>query len=255
MTRILLIGTGRMAYQLGHAITGAGLPLVGVAGRDLSKREALARTLGTRAIDLGKPLPAADLILIAVSDDAISAVAAALPASDAVVAHTAGAVDLEVLLPHAHRAMLWPIQSLGHGAPMDLREVPMVVEAIDEKSRVVMRDLAARLSEVNIELSLAQRRRVHLAAVLTSNLPVWLFREAQRLLREEKLPPGLLDPLWKTTAQRAATFGPEHALTGPARRGDQRTVQEHLELLKHDPDLRAVYELLSTQILRTYGQG
>lgn len=253
MTRILLIGTGRMAYQLGHAIVRAGLPLTGVAGRDRSKREALARTLDRPAIDLTRPLPEADLALLAVSDDAIAQVAKQIPSSGMVVAHTAGAVDLDVLAPHTHRGVIWPIQSLGHGAPMDLRDVPMVVDAGDDTARNVLLDLAGRLSEVRIELPMEQRRRVHLAAVLTSNLPVWLFREAQRLLREQKLPPGLLIPLWKATAQRAATFGPEQALTGPARRGDLRTMQEHLDLLSGDPDLRATYDLLSRQILRAYG--
>ena len=43
MTSILLIGTGRMAYHLGHAIKHAGLPLIGVAGRD-------AETLADRGL-------------------------------------------------------------------------------------------------------------------------------------------------------------------------------------------------------------
>jgi predicted short-subunit dehydrogenase-like oxidoreductase (DUF2520 family) len=255
MNNILLIGTGRMAYQLGHAIVKSGLHLVGVAGRDLEGRERLARFLDSKAIDLGKPLPPADLILVAVSDDAIAEVAAKLPAGDTVVAHTAGAIGLEVLAPHQHRGVIWPIQSLSHGAPMDLRDVPMVVDASDDRARRTLLNLAKRLSEVVLELALEQRQRVHLAAVLTSNLPVWLAHEAQRLLREQKLPPSLLTPLWKTTAAKAATFGPEQALTGPARRGDTKSIQHHLDLLANEPGLRQVYALLSEQIMRAYGHG
>lgn len=253
MTRILLIGTGRMAYQLGHAMVKAGLHLVGVAGRNVEAREALARFLDRQAIDLTKPLPAADLILLAVSDDAIAQVAAQLPPTDAVVAHTAGAMELDLLKPHQHRGVLWPIQSLSHGAPMALHDVPMVVDATDDTARRALLAVANALSEVVLELSLEQRQRVHLAAVLTSNLPVWLAREAQRLLREAKLPPSLLTPLWKATANRTALYGPEQALTGPARRGDTHTIQHHLDLLTSEPDLRAVYSLLSDQILKAYG--
>lgn len=252
MTRILIIGTGRMAYQLGHAMVKAGLNVVGVAGRNTEARTALARFLDTRTIDLTKPLPGVDLIMVAVSDDAIAEVAAALPPTDAVVVHTAGALGHELLAPHAHRGVLWPIQSLSHGAPMDLSDVPLVVDAADDPSRKALLALAARISEVVLELPLDQRQRVHLAAVLTSNLTVWLLREAQRLLREQKLPPSLLTPLWKATAAKVAMFGPDTALTGPARRGDVRTMEHHLELLKEDPDLQAVYSLLSSQIQRTY---
>lgn len=252
MTRILIIGTGRMAYQLGQAMVKAGLDVVGVAGRNAEARAALARFLDTRTIDLTKPLPPVDLILLAVSDDAIAEVAAALPQTNAVVAHTAGALGYELLAPHVHGGVLWPIQSLSHGAAMDLRDVPLVVDAKDDHTRKVLKDLSGRISEVVLELPLDQRQRVHLAAVLTSNLTVWLVREAQRLLREQKLPPSLLTPLWKATAAKVAMFGPDSALTGPARRGDVRTMEHHLELLKQDPDLHAVYSLLSGQIQRTY---
>ena len=246
MTRVLLIGTGRMAYQLGHALVKSGIDLVGVAGRDAEARERLARFLDRKAIDLTRPLPKADLVLVAVSDDAIATVAGQLIETGAVVAHTAGAMGLDVLAPHAHRGVLWPIQSLGHGAPMDLHDVPMVVDASDEDARTLLLSVAHQLSEVVLELPLEKRQRVHLAAVLTSNLPVWLAREAQRLLREEKLPPSLLTPLWRST------FGPEQALTGPARRGDTETIRHHLDLLASDPDLRQVYALLSDQIMRAF---
>lgn len=250
---ILLFGTGRMAYQLGHALKRAGLPPLAVAGRDLEARERLARYLDCNAVDPGRGLPMADLYILAVSDDAIAEVAPKVPAGDAVVAHTAGAMDMDVLQPHTHRGVLWPIQSLVHGAPMDLQEVPFVVDANTAHAREVMLTVAGRISGSVYELSMAQRRKVHLAAVLTSNLSAWLVREAQRLLREEKLPPSLLTPLWRSTAAKVATIGPEQALTGPARRGDIHTIQEHLALLEGDTDLRRAYALLSGMILKAYG--
>ncbi len=253
MIRILLVGTGRMAYQLGPAIVKAKFDLVGVAGRNLAERERLAHYLECKSIDLARPLPEVDLILLAVSDDAIAAVAGSIPATDAVVAHTAGAMGLDVLEPHEHKGVIWPIQSLAHGAAMDLSAVPMVVDSNDEKTRKLLNTVAKSLSEVVLELALEQRQRVHLAAVLTSNMAVWMAREAQRLLREHKLPVSLLTPLWKATAAKVAAFGPEQSLTGPARRGDVRTIQHHLDLLSDDPGLSEVYALLSQQIMQAYG--
>ncbi|MBK9177029.1 MAG: DUF2520 domain-containing protein [Flavobacteriales bacterium] len=60
-------------------------------------------------------------------------------------------------------------------------------------------------------------------------------------------------PLWKLTASKVTTIGPEQALTGPARRGDASSIERHLELLKAEPDLRRAYALLSTMVLKAYG--
>lgn len=253
MTPTLLIGSGRMAYHLGHAMVRAGWPLVGVAARNTAALNDLARFLDRPALDLAKPLPEVGLVVLAVSDDAIAEVAGALPDTNAVVAHTAGAMDLEVLAPHAHRGVLWPIQSLSHGAPADFGDVPMVVEGSDGGARDTLLALARKLSSSVMELGIDQRRRVHLAAVVAANFPVFLLGEARRLLREAKLPPDLLMPLWRGTAARAAAIGPEQALTGPARRGDRQSIESHLALLEGDPDLRRTYALLSARILEAHG--
>ena len=38
---------------------------------------------------------------------------------------------------------------------------------------------------------------------------------------------------------------PADAITGPASRGDQGTIQRHLDALKHDPELQQLYQLLA----------
>lgn len=253
--RVLLIGTGRMAYHLGHAMVKARVNLVGVAGRNAERLADLSRFLDRPAWQLDRTMPEADLVLVATSDDSIGPVAGALTASNTVVAHTAGAMSLDVLAPHAHRGVIWPIQTLSHGAPVDLADVPMVVDSNSDLARDTMLRLARAISRSVLELRHEQRERLHLAAVLTSNFPGFLVREAQRLLRQEKLPPDLLMPLWRTTASKVSTIGPEDALTGPARRGDASTIQRHLDLLTSEPELRRAYALLSDMILRAYGHG
>ncbi|MEO8591143.1 MAG: Rossmann-like and DUF2520 domain-containing protein [Flavobacteriales bacterium] len=250
---VLLIGTGRMAYHLGHAMVKAGVTVVGVAGRNSERLADLARFLDRPSFRLGHALPEAELILVATSDDSIAEVAGALAVANTVVAHTAGAMALDTLAPHAHRGVIWPIQSLSHGAPADLKDVPLVVDSNSDPARDVMLRLARAISDSVYELPHEQRELLHLAAVLTSNFPVFLVGEAQRLLRQQKLPPDLLMPLWRSTANKVSTIGPEGSLTGPARRGDATTIQRHLDLLTAEPDLRRAYALLSDMILRAHG--
>ena len=248
--RILLIGTGRMAYHLGHNITRTSFELIGVAGRDAEKTADLARFLDRPAFRLNALPEEVDLVIIATSDDSIHSVATALPYTNCVIAHTAGAAGLDLLEPHAHRAVLWPIQTLSHGAPVDLGPVPIVVDANDAVARETILRLSRAISESVFELTHEQRELLHLTAVLASNLPVFLMHEAQRLLKQQKLPTDLLLPLWRTTAHNVVTIGPEAALTGPARRGDLSSIKNHLEHLSNEPDLQRIYALLSAMILK-----
>ena len=250
---ILLIGTGRMSYHLGHAMRKAGHTLVGITGRDAQKLADMARFLECPAIRWNQDPPAADVVVIATSDDAIAEVSRRVAPSAAVVIHTAGTVDLDVLAPHADRGVIWPVQTLSHGAPTDLSDIPLMVDGNTDRARDTVLKLARSISGSVLQLTHAQRQRIHLAAAITSNLPVFLVREAQRLLRQENLPPGLLMPLWRTTAANVSAIGPEHDLTGPARRGDTRSIRSHLDQLSGDADLRRAYAQLSLMILKAYG--
>jgi predicted short-subunit dehydrogenase-like oxidoreductase (DUF2520 family) len=50
---------------------------------------------------------------------------------------------------------------------------------------------------------------------------------------------------------KAIALGPKTAQTGPARRGDDRTINHHLEQIQ-DPAAKALYELLSENIKKRY---
>lgn len=251
MGSVLLIGTGRAAFHLGHALRKAGVPVSGVAGRHADRTRELAQALGTAAFTLDDPLPPSDLRLLAVSDDAIATVAARLAPSAGAIAHTSGTKPLDLLGPHPHRGVLWPIQSLSTGDPLDLSDAPLVIEGEDGPARTTLSATARSLSQRVIELPLAQREVLHLAAVISSNFPVALLQQARGLLQRHGIAPDLVTPLWSSTARKAAA-DPDHALTGPARRGDSGTIQRHLDLLAAEPDLRRVYADLSDLILKTH---
>ncbi|MFZ1685906.1 MAG: Rossmann-like and DUF2520 domain-containing protein [Flavobacteriales bacterium] len=253
MTRILVVGTGRAAHHIGQALKRGGNAFVGVVGRDTTKAAALANTLGAVAFPFGAMLPESDVVLLAVSDDALAEVAARIPLTQAILVHVSGAKPLDVLLPHARRGVLWPVQSLAAGATVDLSQSPLVVDAGDETTKLALLALARGISQRVLELEHSDRLVLHAAAVFASNFPIFLLGEAQRLLREHDMPGELLLPLWSNSAQRAATIGPVQALTGPARRGDLDTLQQHLALLTADPDLRRAYALLSRSILKAHG--
>ena len=251
--RVLLIGTGRTAFHLGHALKRGKVTLTGVAGRDPAKTKDLARQFKCEAFTLAGPFPKCDMILIAVKDDAIGSVAKRLPKGSTVVAHTSGTQSMAVLGKQMHAGVLWPIQSLSPGEPVDLSNVPLIVDSSDGDARKVLLAVAQRISSRVLELPHKQREGLHMAAVFASNFPIFLLGQAQRLLKEQNLPQDLLLPLWKSAAEKAAIMGPDETLTGPARRGDRKTIDKHLDRLKSDRDLRRAYALLSRLILKAHG--
>lgn len=253
MTRVLLIGTGRAAYHIGRAIMTTGHNVVGVVGRDEAKARSLAGELGTGSMAFDATWPSHDVALIAVSDDALVEVAAKIPKSDAIVCHVSGAKSMGVLEPHQHRGVLWPVQSLAEGAQVDITKSPLVVDASDDQTRANLLILARSISQRVLDLDHNDRQVLHAAAVIAGNFPVFLLAEAQRLLSDHDLPGELLLPLWTNSTARAAALGPRQALTGPARRGDVKTLQAHLDLLTADPDIRRAYALLSRSILKAHG--
>ncbi len=250
---ISVIGTGRAAFHLGHALQRADCTIVSVTGRSADRTQELATALNATPLSPTDQLPNSDVILIAVSDDAIAEVAKELPTSDAVFVHLSGASGFERLAPHAHRAVLWPVMTLSPGVPMDFARIPLVVDANTERARSLVLSFANSLSERVTQLAHADRELVHAAAAISTNFPLHLLDAAQALLQANNIPSDLIVPSFSAMAEKARVLGPHDALTGPARRGDIGTVHRHLDRLTQVPDLRAAYALLSNMILRAYG--
>ena len=251
MHSVLLIGTGRLAFHLGHALRGAGFSIAGVAGRNEAQAAGLAKAFGCAAFGLNDTLPKADLRILAVSDDAIRSVAEMLPVDGTPIIHLSGSKGLELLQPHERCGVLWPIQSFSPGEPVSFQRVPLIVDAGDDATLGLLHEVAARLSSTVVHLPFSLRQRLHLSAVIAANFPTFLLREAERLLSAHNIAPDLVHPLWKATTEKAL-HGADNAVTGPARRGDVRTIAQQMDLLNDEPELRRAYAALSDLILRTY---
>lgn len=172
---------------------------------------------------------------------------------DAVVAHTAGSVGIdELVLDIENRGVFYPLQTFTAGVPVDLRQVPLLIEGSTKKAEKELRELASALSEYVYITTSQQRLALHAAAVFASNFTNHMYASAQGILAEHGLPAGLLKPLIAETARKAAEAADAADVqTGPAARGDRKTVDKHLELLRNDKRLQELYKLISSNIWET----
>jgi len=117
--RVALAGPGRVGTSLAHWVRARGASIELVAGRDRETRQAVASTLGARAVPIDRLASAGcDLLLVAVADPALDEVAALLARRPqaAVALHTAGSRGASALEPLARRPATEPGGSGGEPA-------------------------------------------------------------------------------------------------------------------------------------------
>lgn len=252
--RVVLLGAGRVASQLGPALHQAGHQLPYVWSRTPATAAALAATLpGTRVLpDLNlAALPPADVYLLAVPDAVVPAVLAQarFPAG-ALVAHTSGAVPLEVFaaVPDVRGGVFYPLQTFSPGRVVEWRTVPLCIEATDPVSEATLLALAGTLSGSVQRVATPQRQAIHVAAVFACNFTNHLLGISHTLLQEQHLPLQLLAPLLLETVEKALEYPPFTVQTGPAARHDEPTLARHRGALAARPVWLELYNQLTASI-------
>ncbi len=235
MRSVRIIGGGRAGGALAGALDGSSWDVVEVLGRG----------------DVGGAAEAVDLVVIATPDDAIADVARSVrPSVTTVVAHLAGSRGLDDLRPHPRRAAMHPLVALPdpeRGAEL-LRSGVWFATAGD----LLISELVAELGGQEFTIADEDRASYHAAAAIASNHLVAVLGQAERIGATAGLPFEALMALVRATVDNVAELGPAAALTGPAARGDDETVERHRAALA--PDELAAYDALVAEARRLAGK-
>lgn len=247
---IVIIGSGNVAAVLGRKFKAAGHDILQIYSRNAAAATELAYELDTESTNYKILINKnAAIYLIAVADDAIADVLEELRLPGKIVAHTAAAVPKEILKKVTHHyGVFYPLQSLRKEMTT-LPDVPIFFDGSDEKTKTVLEQLAHSISADKVmEAGDDARLKLHVAAVVVSNLVNHLYFLAEDYCRKEGLDFKQLLPLIEETASRLKDTSPKQVQTGPAIRHDNETIHKHLELLKAHPQLKNIYILLTESI-------
>ncbi len=257
MKKVVLLGSGHVATHLGHAIRQAGYVPIQVYSRTLAHAERLAVLLDAEATaDPGTVRQDADFYLIAVKDDAIAAIAAALGAVSGIVLHTSGSTDLRVLSGAGKgQGVIYPIQTLTRDVPVDFTKIPLAIEYSDDATGSAVKTFAGQLSSYIYEYNSRQRLSLHVGAVFCCNFSNYLYTIAQDYLESQKVDFNLLRPLIEETARKVQHRLPSEVQTGPAARRDTLVLEKHLELLDDFSQWKEIYRILSACIMQRSDTG
>ena len=211
MFSVRLIGPGRAGRAMAAALADAGCDVRGLLGR---------------GEDLSGAAEGVDVLLLCTPDRALAEVAAAVaPAAGTVVAHLSGASGLGVLAPHPRRASLHPLAPIPSAEVGRVRLRSGITFAV--AGDPVAEELVALLGGRAVEVGEAGRTAYHAAACVASNHLVALMGQVERIAAGAGLG---LDPflgLARAALADVADLGPARALTGPAARRDEETLDRH----------------------------
>lgn len=245
--RISLYGSGNVATHYALALQACGHTFQQVWSRDIRHAEPLAWRLNAEAVDkLDHMFEEADLVIVAVPDDALFDLALDIQHGEALVVHTSGATSMQVLRStSANHGVVWSPQTFVRDFAMDYATLPFCIEANNTQSEQQLEEIFAQVSPLICHTTLEQRRCLHLAAVLVNNFTNGLYATAQQMCQQQQLPFEMLLPIIRTTAQRAGCGDVRLQLTGPAVRHDQKTIDTHRRLLADQPQLLELYDRLT----------
>lgn len=249
---IVLIGAGNVSTQIGGALFDAGYFISQVYAPNKSSAEFLSKKINAEAVsDLKKISRDASIYIIAVKDDAITSVAKQLKLKDKIIVHTSGSVSMDVLRSVSKNyGVFYPLQTFSKDKKINFRNIPVCIEASNSGTSTVLQYFAKSISGNVKKVNSAQRKKIHLAAVFACNFSNHMYTIAEALLAKDKLPFNLLKPLIMETADKIKANAPGKMQTGPAIRGDKKTMAEHMKLLAKEKELQKIYKLLSESIIR-----
>ena len=247
---IVILGSGNVAAVLGRKFKAAGHNILQIVSRNASVASKLAYEWDTESTNYSSIINRnADVYIIAVSDDAIDDVVADLQLPRKVVSHTAASVSKDVLKNVSdHYGVFYPLQSLNKNN-VDLPEAPIFFDGSDEMTRKKLETLAKSISPQHVTRANDDTRsKLHVAAVFVNNFTNHLYALAENYCKKEGIDFKELLPLIEQTTSRIKDISPSISQTGPAARHDEETIQKHLGILNSHPELKKVYEFLTSSI-------
>lgn len=239
--KITIIGRGNVGTHLHKAFTEAGVDCCLVDSRSFNAEFEEMHSA---------------LYIICVKDDVIGEVAARLKeklgdgAENAIVVHTAGTKPMSLLEGlFKNHGVFYPMQTFSKTKALEYREIPVFLEASNKETMLLLRELAEKVF-VNIkELSSAERKVLHIAAVFSSNFTNHMVTLADEQLRTIGLDYTVMLPLLKEVTDKLFHLPPQQAQTGPAIRKDLSVVNEHISLIS-DAMTKEIYERVSASIMK-----
>ncbi|MGG5507727.1 MULTISPECIES: Rossmann-like and DUF2520 domain-containing protein [unclassified Myroides] len=245
MITITILGSGKVAHHLiVNILESDQLQLQQIYARNVNSVTDLVPESSV-ASDIAQLKPA-DIFIIAVSDSSIEEVSKQIKLPNQFVVHTSGTIPMTAIQVE-RRGVMYMLQSFTKDKEVDFTSIPFCIEAERPADFQLLEQVAVSFSERVYKISSEQRKAIHLAAVFVNNFANHMFTLGEEVCKEFQVPFDILKPLIEETASKVMELSPREAQTGPASRGDQNTINQHLSMIA-DPTKKEIYQLITKSI-------
>lgn len=250
--KIVLIGAGNLATNLGKALKQTGYRILQVYSRTAEAASVLSKEIGAEPVtSLARMTTQADLYIVSLKDSAFTELVSQITAGreKAFFIHTAGSISMDIWKGYAKKyGVLYPMQTFSKKREIDFQEIPCFLEAGTSKDLQILKSFAYTLSRKVYEADSEQRKFLHLAAVFACNFTNHMYAVGEKLLHEHGLPFETMLPLIDETVRKIHELSPPEAQTGPAVRYDENVIRKHLDMLADKPEWQALYKQITLSI-------
>ena len=255
--KAVIIGYGNLAFHLGSRLLKKGFSIEEIVGKNpkntnLKSQEKLKKIAtdlhANICTDLKKINQEADVYFICTGDNVLLELSNQIKLNKKLVIHCSGSVPLQPLKKISSVCgVLYPLQTFSKNRKLKWKTVPFLLEASNKQAKDELNQIANSLSKNTFWMTSSERRKMHLAAVISSNFSNHLLLLTQKYLNNN-LHFKLLFPLLQETFLKVEEIGPETAQTGPAIRKDEIIISEHLKDLQNFSELKELYQFFTTSI-------
>ena len=227
MISVAIVGNGNVAFHLYKAFS--------------SINTLKVSQVNSRSLDSIEP---ADVTIIAVSDDAIPEVSSKI--KNSLVVHTSGTTDMNGLQNITRKGVFYPLQSFSKDKAVDFTKVPFCLEVEHTNDMYLLEKLVEVLKGKAYHINSEQRKNIHVAAVFANNFTNYMYQISKDICDTHSIPFDILLPLIEETSEKIKSLTPDEAQTGPAKRNDEKTIKNHLNLLSSSK--KEIYQKLTESI-------
>jgi predicted short-subunit dehydrogenase-like oxidoreductase (DUF2520 family) len=244
-----IIGSGNIAWSLGEILK-KHFSITYIHSRNLIEAKRLSVKLKTACIKKSEiALQNTDILFVCLSDDVLSTYLTGINFKKTIILHTSGSANMNLLANYSKNiGVFYPVQTINKIEKTDWRNVPICIEASNSKTKKIIDEIAKQISDRVYYLNSSKRTKLHLAAVFANNFSNACFSFADEILEKEKIPFEIIKPLIAATASNVMLRKPSEVQTGPAKRGDLKTIKKHIALLENDKALQSIYKLITKRI-------
>jgi len=202
-----------------------------------------------------------DFVILSISDDAIEDIAERFLSinknKDLKILHTSGALDSSVFGDYENSGSFHPVISIS-SIEEGIEMIPQTTFTCEGNISTFLVQIANEIGETGITLTKEQKQNIHLSAVFMNNYMIGLIEKIKILNRdaglEDHSTEKILQAITRQTISKSWKNTIEETLTGPVKRGDEKTIKKHLDILKNDDLFQQLYKIFGNILINFVNQ-